>query len=71
MNTEAVVKEFMKDYGGNRVKMFDSPCIAPDDFVTLYKGDDGYVRYCEHHDYMELLGVEPEVYDKIFKQYGY
>lgn len=71
MSIEAAVEEFMKDYEKDRVQMFDTTSMALDDFVTIYKGADGVVRYCDDYDYMEVLWAEPKLYNKIFKQYGY
>lgn len=68
---QEAVDEFMAIYPEPRIQMFDIESVMKDQLVTLHQDVDGTVRYCPAWEYLEILEANPDIYEEIFKKYGY
>ena len=54
-----------------RIQMFDCIGMGPDEKITIFVEDDVRVLWCPYWEYVEVLGLSDEDYQKVFDAVGY
>ena len=57
--------EFLKDRFPDGVQAFDTRNIVGDRMVTIYYDGEIVVDYCPYYEYIEILGLTKEQFEKV------
>lgn len=60
--------EFLKDRFPDGVQAFDTKSIVGDRMVTIYYDGKIVVGYCPYYEYIEILGLTKEQFEKVCKK---
>ena len=60
--------EFLKDRFPDGVQAFDTESIVGDRMVTIYYDGEIVVGYCPYYEYIEILGLTKEQFEKVCKK---
>jgi hypothetical protein len=60
--------EFLKDRFPDGVQAFDTKSIVGDRMVTIYYDGEIVVGYCPYYEYIEILGLTKEQFEKVCKK---
>lgn len=60
--------EFLKDRFPDGVQAFDTKNIVGDRMVTIYYDGEIVVGYCPYYEYIEILGLTKEQFEKVCKK---
>lgn len=65
------LKELLERNEQDKIQMFDCRDIAGDYKESLLDEDNVTILYAPNYNYVEVLGLSEQDYNKIYEKYGY